>query len=510
MGATLNPESYRCFTGIVVYVLRRIETWRPILSRVLFILSTTALCVGTVQAAQWARTYGFSSNQETEGYSLEVTADGGYIMAGCTSTLGSLNPPNPHAWLAKLDAGGNVIWQKTYGGTDDYCTNSVQPTPGRGYVVAGRIGRGFIEPPDAWVMTVNETGDIVWQKAFHGGSGGYWLADSAQPTSDGGYIVAGSRRSLAANDDDFWVAKLDAGGNTTWQRTYGGVGTDYARAVHPTADGGYIVAGITSGSFGVSEFPGAWVLRLDASGNVIWQKFYGQLDRGFSLQTTPDGGYILASGAGGIAILKLDAAGNITWRKTYGGPFGDWPNSVQPTADGGYIVAGRTSSLGDLSGAWMLKLDAGGNVTWQTTYGGGSVEAELFSARPTTDGGYIGAGRIRGPGGTLYRALVLKLAANGAISGCALIGTSNAVVTEGSTISGNSTATGVASDAVAVSSTAIALDSTGAMVTQCYSDATSVVPTEVPTLSQWGMFLMAGILALYGAVVLRGDQKGTV
>jgi hypothetical protein len=106
--------------------------------------------------------------------------------------------------------------------------------------------------------------------------------------------VAGQTYSFGAGSWDFWVLKLDALGNVTWQKTYGGTNTDVAESAQQTLDGGFVVAGRT-GSFsaGGSDF---WVLKLDALGNVSWQKTYGgaDSDSAYSIQQTLDGGYILA------------------------------------------------------------------------------------------------------------------------------------------------------------------------------------------------------------------------
>ncbi len=121
------------------------------------------------------------------------------------------------------------------------------------------------------------------------------------------------------------------------------------------------MAGYTS-SFGAGRYD-AWVIKLDASGNVQWQKTYGgrNLDEAKSIQQTSDGGYIVAGetwsfGAGGrdAWVIKLDAKGNVQWRKTYGGKYEDRAKSIQQTSDGGYIVAGETWSFG--AGGRMLGL----------------------------------------------------------------------------------------------------------------------------------------------------------
>ncbi|HEX5651715.1 MAG TPA: hypothetical protein VFX58_01495, partial [Chitinophagaceae bacterium] len=215
---------------------------------------------------------------------------------------------------------------------------------------------------------------IQWQKAM--GGSGYEGASSIQQTTDGGYIVAGITGS---NDGDvsgshgvwdYWIVKLAATGNIQWQRCLGGSGQDYASSIEQTTDGGYIVAGSSysndgdvSGNHGVSD---AWIVKLAASGNIQWQRCLGgsDVEGAYSIEQTTDGGYIVSgstssndgdvSGNHGVSeawIVKLDATGNIQWQRCLGGSGDEGAYSIEQTTDGGYIVSGSTSSNdGDVSG----------------------------------------------------------------------------------------------------------------------------------------------------------------
>ena len=141
-----------------------------------------------------------------------------------------------------------------------------------------------------------------------------------------------------------------------WAKTYGGMNKDSCAEYLPiqeTSDGGYIVLGTTQ-SFG----PGGediWILKLDSSGSIEWQWTYGgmYLDRGWSIQLTSDGGYIVGGATSScgtpcsdIWILKLDSSGGIEWQRTYGGNDREWATDIKLTSDGGYIVAGVTHFYG--------------------------------------------------------------------------------------------------------------------------------------------------------------------
>jgi hypothetical protein len=201
-------------------------------------------------------------------------------------------------------------------------------------------------------------------------------ANAVAPTSDGGYVVAGVTKSFGdPYYGDVWILKLDSGGRVEWQKTYGGTGGDEAYAIALTSDGGYVMAGMTR-SFG--DVAGdAWVLKLDRFGNVQWQKRYGRRDYSdyaYAIAPTPDGGYVVAGktysseGVGGgrddVWVLKLDSSGNVQWQRTYGGERDDEAHAVVPAFDGGYVVVGITESFGaGWEDAWILKLNADGTLS---------------------------------------------------------------------------------------------------------------------------------------------------
>lgn len=254
----------------------------------------------------------------------------------------------------------------------------------------------------------------------YGGSGYDW-AYSIEQTTDGGYIFCGPG-TLGAGGYDYWVVKLDASGTVTWQKTYGGSSDDIPNAMQQTADGGYIVAGRTQ-SFGAGGFD-FWVVKLTSSGTVTWQKTYGGKgdDLAYSVRQTPDGGYIVAgamssTGSSGLDywVLKLDSSGTILWQQTYGGSSTDMAYASHPTEDGGLVVAGGAMSFG--AGGydfWILKLNAAGNVVWQRAFGG-TLDDIAFSIDETSDGGYLMAGFTVSFGAGSNDFWILKLDSGGLI-----------------------------------------------------------------------------------------------
>jgi uncharacterized delta-60 repeat protein len=293
-----------------------------------------------------------------------------------------------------------VSWSRTYGGPyGEEQAHAIASTFDGGYIVAGVTWSFGAEVPNVWVLKLDGQGDVRWQRVYGGPA---WDEVRAiAPTGDGGYVVAGWTGSFGGgwSRSDFWVLKLDGQGNIQWQKTYGGAEDDEAYAIAPTGDGSYVVAGWTE-SFGAGE-KDIWVLKLDGQGNVQWQKTYGGSGRdwAFDIAPTGDGGYVVAGGTCSFGfgncdfwVLKLDGQGNVQWQKTYGGPEHDGATAIAPTSDGGYVVTGGTESFGAGDwDIWVLKLDEQGNVKWQKTYGGTDKDVAT-SIIPTSDGGYVAAG----------------------------------------------------------------------------------------------------------------------
>jgi uncharacterized delta-60 repeat protein len=214
----------------------------------------------------WQKTYGGNSSGVAS--SIQQTADGGYIVAGSTNSSGA---GSWDIWVLKLNSTGSAEWQKTYGGSGSDGASSVEQTSDGGYIVAGTTSSFGAGGTDFWVLKLDPTGGVAWQKTY--GSSGDDNLDSFQQTSDGGYVAAGSTNSFGAGGWDFWVLKLDSTGSVIWQKTYGGSGDEGAHSVQQTSDGGYILAGTTN-SFGAGASD-AWVVKLGTDGYIVWNASSG-------------------------------------------------------------------------------------------------------------------------------------------------------------------------------------------------------------------------------------------
>lgn len=372
---------------------------------------------------EWQKTFGGSNFDSPS--AIQQTKDGGYIVAGSSqSTDGDINVSFGalDGWVVKIDAVGNIQWKKTLGGSKIDVINAIKQTSDDGYIISGATKSttipGYHGGEDAWVVRLDAAGNILWEKAF-GGTNDDWF-QAVQQTSDGGYIFGGVTKSNNGDvsgfhgDVDGWVLKLDINGNIQWQRTLGGTDSDQVQDIQQTTDGGYIVAAVSfsidgdvSFNHGFSDY---WIIKLNAAGSITWQQVFGgsSTDEVSAIQQTTDGGYIVAgeslsidgditnnNGVTDAWLVKIDATGNLTWQKSFGGTGLERAVSVDQTIDGGYVFAGITlSNDGDVSGnhgsleGWLVKLDLAGNLTWQKTLGGSSDDFPR-NVQETSDGGYI-------------------------------------------------------------------------------------------------------------------------
>jgi hypothetical protein len=359
----------------------------------------------------WTRTFG-GSNIDI-GHDVKETADGGFIITGYTRSFGTMSGRN--VWLLKTDMNGNEEWNNAFGGDDDDEGYSVQQTSDGGYVVSGLTKSFGAGAMDVYLIKTDSLGNLQWTKTFGGTNDeeGY----SVLQTNDGGYIIAGVTSSFSSGGRDLFLIKTDASGNLSWQKNLGGLSSDGAWEIQHTSDGGFIIVGWTF-SHGPGFLGNAWLVKTDSLGNEQWNKAFGgtDVDRGYSVQQTTDGGYILTGytdsfGAGlyNMLLIKTDNSGNQQWMKTFGGSGRDYGHSVRQTADGGYIAAGYTLSFG--AGGddfYLVKTDADGNQEWFKTFGGSSSDV-AYAVQVTSDGGYIITGHTLSYGAGLHDVWLIRL-----------------------------------------------------------------------------------------------------
>lgn len=307
----------------------------------------------------WTKTYGGTSDDV--GYSVEQTADGGFIVSGFTESFGN---GNRDVYLIRTDANGNMLWTKTFGGTLDEEGYSVRQTNGGGFIVTGytdSFGGSFYQ---VYLVNTDANGNILWTSTYGDGNG-----YSVQQTSDGGFIATGYTGNVV------YLIRTDATGNQLWTKTFGGPTWVNAEGnmVKQTSDGGFIIVGyrdtVTVPNY--IDHVDVYLIRTDANGNALWAKTFGGLGNefGYSVEEVNDGGFVVAGrtwsfGFGGwdVYLFKTDANGSNLWSKTFGGTSDDFCYSAQQTSDGGYVLTGFTENFGSgLTDVYLIKTDSNGN-----------------------------------------------------------------------------------------------------------------------------------------------------
>jgi hypothetical protein len=293
----------------------------------------------------WTRSYGGSESDYA--YSVQQTFDEGYIVAGSTISFGA---GGLDFYVVKTDSQGDTLWARTYGGSNYENAYSIQQTADGGYIVAGStssFGAGLV---DIYLVKTDSQGDTLWTRTYGGSESDY--ARSVQQTFDGGYIITGYTNTFASGIYDSYTVRTDSQGDTLWTRTYGGIYDEAAYSVQQTSDGGYVLAGYTN-SFGVGS-QDYYLVKTNNQGDTIWTRTYGgnHDDVATSVQQTV-GGYIVAGfsysfdvGNYDFYLVRTDNQGDTLWTRTYGGSNWDMASSVQQNTDGGYVVAGYTESYG--------------------------------------------------------------------------------------------------------------------------------------------------------------------
>ncbi|MBT8244324.1 MAG: hypothetical protein HKP48_05325 [Winogradskyella sp.] len=363
----------------------------------------------------------FGGNQNDSAQSVVTTNDGGYAILGFTQSAdGDITDKEDNSfdyWLLKFSSQNTLEWQKTYGGTNDDRGREIIQTQDGGYAIIGtsESNDGDVSnnngSQDYWIAKLDAQGNISWQKSL--GFSGNDTGISILQTSDLGYLLTGvldvtasggegntNRSTTRHAGGDYWAIKLDASGNLQWSRYFGGNFTDTPEGAVENDDGSFIVAGGSdsedtdiSNNKGDYDF---WIIKIEANGDLIWEKSFGgeQIDEARGIVKTNDGNIVIAgdtrsndqdvstnNGAADLWLIKISPDGNLIWEKTIGGSSFDVARSIKIAQDNGFLLSGSSrSSDGDVSenkgqnDAWVVKTDSNGNLEWETTVGGSNID----------------------------------------------------------------------------------------------------------------------------------------
>lgn len=300
------------------------------------------------------------------------------------------------------------LWTKVYGGPDYDRGNAMIQTSDGGLAIIGEIG-GFMEfgtrrKGKVWLVKTDASGDTLWTKTYKGSD--YDLGNAVRQTSDGGYILAGYTSGGRLNAVDAWLIRTDAMGDTIWTKTYGTDFEESANDVIETEDGGFVFTGFASSSL-ISRNRDAWLVKTDSMGDTLWTRRYYSGDVknvGNTVLATDDGGYVVAGTTqmrgqnDDLFLIRTDENGNSLWTKTYNSSSDgvDRGRDIIELEDDGFMILGFSQISN-----WLLRTDTSGDTLWTK-----KMSSNGESIKQTSDGGFILSGypleRTDGNGNTLW------------------------------------------------------------------------------------------------------------
>ena len=340
--------------------------------------------------------------------------DGGFLLVGETWSFGA---GGYDMYAVRTDRSGTVLWSKTYGGSGDDYANDVIALADGGFLLVGRTGSFGAGSSDMYAVRIDKDGNVLWSKTY-GGSDWEGANAVAGPLADGGFLLVG--RTYGGYD--MYAVRTDRSGTVLWSKTYGGSGDDYANDVIALADGGFLLVGRTD-SFGAGG-DDMYAVRIDQDGNVKWSKTYGGSfyeDANAVAGPLADGGFLLVgktwsfgTGRDDMYAVRIDKDGYVLWSKTYGESRGDQANAVAgPLDDGGFLLVGKTYRGAREDEMYTVRIDKDGNVVWSKIYGR-SDDDRAYDVIALPDGGFLLVGWTDiGPGENMYAVRIDSLGASG-------------------------------------------------------------------------------------------------
>lgn len=373
------------------------------------------LLPGAPHSAQdpWVTFYGGAGNDYA--YGVAEVPGGGFVAVGNTQSTGA---GDFDFWLFRTDAQGSLLWEKVLGGPLEDKAYSVAVTPAGEIYAAGRTGSFGAGSLDIWVVKLDAQGQVLWQKAYGGTGLDFMWPGGVVVTEDGGCALAGSTESFGKGIKDVLLLRLNPDGTVRWQKTYGGTNDDRAHALCLSPEGDFVIAGYTK-SFGAGGLDG-WLLKVSSTGMLQWQKSYGgrRDDWFYSVAPVPGGGYAVAGSTMNgktpaqwdFLVLMVSEDGEPLWERTLGGPQEDSAIAVSASLDGSLTACGQTKSggTGIEFDAWVTTFDSAGDLRSQRRYFGNQDDF-AYGIIPVSDGGFLMAGRTLSYGNLVEDAWLFRL-----------------------------------------------------------------------------------------------------
>ena len=275
-------------------------------------------------------------------------------------------------FVRKIDKSGNLIFNKTYGGTDYDYGLDFQILPDSGFLIVGTTKSYGAGGYDVYIIRTDKNGDSLWTRTYGNSQQGQ-IAYGIEKESDSVYVVAGTWGSNIAPAAQVFIMKINLMGDTLAFKEIGNYYTgDFGHSLCKTSDGGYAIGGVAEDNMGSYYAFMYSIFKVDSNLNLQWIKHYGNLgdDEAFDIKECYDHGFIMVGyseqpGRGeDVYIVRTNSIGDTLWTRTLGGDYNDRAYSVVQTPDSGFAIVGNTYSYGaGGSDAFFLKLKPNGDIT---------------------------------------------------------------------------------------------------------------------------------------------------
>ena len=348
------------------------------------------------------------------GYSVQQTNDSGFILTGTLSNAYSIS----NLALIKTNNNGDSLWTRLYGDTNESTGFFVTQTNDGGFFAGGYISelnQDSIFQNGIFLVKTDYKGDSLWTKKYLG-----IIGEEFQQTNDGGYVITGYKFNNSSQGIDFIILKTDSNGDTLWTKTYNENNRDYAYSIKQTNDGGYIITGTSIPSGSNYHI---YVLKTDSLGNSEWSKTFGEYNQGqaYSIIQNIDGSFILLGYTNNypstpekyeqILLIKMNTVGDTLWTKGFDLHTHNQGYEIIQTSNGEYVIVGYIKTISNEKKIYLVKTNSFGDTLWTKTFGHG-ISCSGYSVKETNDGGFIITGWDTFSNG-LYTMVLIKTDGNG-------------------------------------------------------------------------------------------------
>ncbi len=357
----------------------------------------------------FGKTFGGAENDV--GYSAVECPNHDFILIGYTK---SFNGTGLDGYLVRITNAGDLVWQKNFDLGQDELFRSGALTANSGLLLVGYCRKDETAPKDLLIVKVNASGEMQWQKCYGGDGNDY--ACEIQKTPDGNFVISGTTNSFGHGGEDVWVLKVDSNGDTLWTATFGSTGDDQGRGCAVDASGNIYVSAKGAGVFA----PDLYFIKLHGDGSAEWLKSFSTMGwtEGYDVCMSDTTAIFAGYGYWGSGYshdmlwVKTTTMGDTIQTGHGGGSKNDYAFGISAVHHGGFILAGKTYSFGGYWKGLLWRVDSQGETKWKRAFGG-DKEDIFWNVLETDDQCYLAVGYTNSTGNGASDLFVVKVDSTG-------------------------------------------------------------------------------------------------